>query len=187
MTDRRTQIMQAAVRVIARDGVRGLRVEKLAAEAGVSTALIYYHFHDRDGIVHAALEQINRTAEAYTEPRSDAAGPRERLESMLLDELQDADEVRTTSIAWGELRASAVFEPVLREDLRAATDAWDRDVASLIGDVPEAAGRDAEAIATRLTALVEGLSERWHSGSLQLDRARALVIGAVAAELPPAR
>ncbi|MGV7750387.1 TetR family transcriptional regulator C-terminal domain-containing protein, partial [Mycobacterium kansasii] len=64
---------------------------------------------------------------------------------------------------------------------------WDRDVASLIGDVPEAAGRDAEAIATRLTALVEGLSERWHSGSLELDRARALVIGAVAAELPPAR
>ena len=54
MSDRRTQIMQAAVRVIARDGVRGLRVEKLAAEAGVSTALIYYHFHDRDGIVPAA-------------------------------------------------------------------------------------------------------------------------------------
>ncbi|CAM3268877.1 TetR/AcrR family transcriptional regulator [Tsukamurella hominis] len=187
MSDRRTQIMQAAVRVIARDGVRGLRVEKLAAEAGVSTALIYYHFHDRDGIVRAAFEQINRTAEAYTEPRADAGGAREQVQAMLLDELQDTDEVRTTSIAWGELRASAVFESALREDLRAATDSWDRDVAALIERIPEAAGRDAAGIATRLTALVEGLSERWHSGSLTLTRARALLIGAVEAELPPAR
>lgn len=187
MSDRRTQIMQAAVRVIARDGVRGLRVEKLAAEAGVSTALIYYHFHDRDGIVRAAFEQINRTAEAYTEPRADADGPRAQLQAMLLDEIQDTDEVRTTSIAWGELRASAVFESALREDLRAATDSWDRDVAALIERIPAAAGRDAAGIATRLTALVEGLSERWHSGSLTLDRARALLIDAVESELRPVR
>ncbi|MEV4898166.1 helix-turn-helix domain-containing protein, partial [Nonomuraea sp. NPDC055795] len=43
-SDRQRQILEAAVRVIAHSGVRGLRVEKLSAEAGVSTALIYYHF-----------------------------------------------------------------------------------------------------------------------------------------------
>ncbi|WP_230330108.1 TetR family transcriptional regulator C-terminal domain-containing protein [Nocardia aurantiaca] len=42
---------------------------------------------------------------------------------------------------------------------------------------------DVAAVAERLTALVEGLSERWHSGSLTLDRARALLAGAIAAEL----
>ncbi|MZE52785.1 TetR family transcriptional regulator, partial [Streptomyces sp. SID5770] len=47
MASRSTQILEAAARVIARRGVRGLRVEELAAEAGVSTALIYYHFKDR--------------------------------------------------------------------------------------------------------------------------------------------
>lgn len=39
--------------------------------------------------------------------------------------------------------------------------------------------------AERLTALVEGLSERWLSGSLELERARALLEGAVDAELGP--
>ncbi|MYV72610.1 TetR family transcriptional regulator, partial [Streptomyces sp. SID1046] len=47
MSDRRRAILEGAARVIARRGVRGLRVSDLAAEAGVSTALIYYHFKDR--------------------------------------------------------------------------------------------------------------------------------------------
>lgn len=47
VADRQSLILEAAVRVIARNGVRGLRVEELASEAGVSTALIYYHFKDR--------------------------------------------------------------------------------------------------------------------------------------------
>lgn len=44
MSDRQTLILEAPIRVTAQSGVRGLRVEKLAAEAGISTALIYYHF-----------------------------------------------------------------------------------------------------------------------------------------------
>lgn len=49
MKDRRRTILEAAARVIARRGVRGLRVEELAVEAGVSKALVYYHFEDRAG------------------------------------------------------------------------------------------------------------------------------------------
>ncbi|WP_040816137.1 TetR/AcrR family transcriptional regulator [Nocardia concava] len=188
MSDRQTQILEAAVRVIAQDGVRGLRVEKLAAAAGVSTALIYYHFKDRAGILRAALEHINHRAEAYTERAfADLDEPRAQVEHMLLLELQDADEVRENSVAWGELRASAVFDPALREALAASTGSWNSDVETLILRGQEtgsiALGLDAAAVAERLTALVEGLSERWHSGSLSLDRARALLSGAIAAEL----
>ncbi|WP_425558559.1 helix-turn-helix domain-containing protein, partial [Kitasatospora albolonga] len=43
VSDRRTEILRAATRVISRRGVRGLRVAELATEAGVSAALIYYH------------------------------------------------------------------------------------------------------------------------------------------------
>ncbi|MBF6202191.1 TetR family transcriptional regulator, partial [Nocardia cyriacigeorgica] len=42
---------------------------------------------------------------------------------------------------------------------------------------------DPAAAAERLTALVEGLSERWHSGSLDLPRARRLLTVAVELEL----
>ncbi|RJO73339.1 TetR/AcrR family transcriptional regulator [Nocardia panacis] len=187
MSERRTQILAAAVRVIAMDGVRGLRVEKLAAAAGVSTALIYYHFKDRAGVLRAALEHINDRAVSYTDHACTEDDPRTQLEKMLLLELQNTDEVRENSIAWGELRASAVFNPDLRTPLRTATDSWNTDIETLIRDAQAdgvlAASLDAGAIAERLTALVEGLSERWHSETITLDRARALLIDAIGLEL----
>ncbi|MFD4440869.1 TetR/AcrR family transcriptional regulator [Nocardia sp. NPDC058519] len=185
MSERRTQIMEAAVRVIAQDGVRGLRIEKLATAAEVSPALIYYHFKDRAGILRAALEHINHRAQSYTD--TPATDPRTQLEHMLLRELQDTSEVRETSIAWGELRASAAFNPDLRDPLRTTTEAWNTDVESLIREARDlgtvAATVDATDSAERLTALVEGLSERWHSGSLDLTRARQLLTGAIELEL----
>ncbi|MBN6033879.1 TetR/AcrR family transcriptional regulator [Amycolatopsis sp. 195334CR] len=187
MSDRQTQILEAAVRVIAQDGVRGLRVEKLAAEAEVSTALIYYHFKDRAGVLRRALDHVNDRAVRYTESALSADDPRTRLEQMLLLELQDTDEVRTNSTAWGELRASAVFSDDLRESLRDSTEAWSADTETLIREA-QAVGRVSATInpadaAERLTALVEGLSERWLSGSITLPRARELLTGAFTAEL----
>ncbi|MDJ0463742.1 helix-turn-helix domain-containing protein [Streptomyces sp. H27-C3] len=188
MSDRQVLIMEAAVRVIARSGVRGLRVEQLATEAGVSTALIYYHFGDRAGLVRRTLEFISDRAGAYTDEIATASGgPREELEQMLLLELQDTPRVRENSTAWGELRASAIFETDLRETLAQSTRSWVSDVAEAIRAAQSAgsaaAGADPEAAAERLTALVEGISERWLSGSLTLERARELLGGALTVEL----
>ncbi|MCX5215136.1 TetR/AcrR family transcriptional regulator [Kitasatospora sp. NBC_00240] len=187
MADRRTSIMEAAARVIARRGVRGLRVEELAAEAGVSTALIYYHFKDRTGILRATLEFISDRAERYTTQREPGAPPldaRAELEQTLLLEFQDSPEVRENSTAWGELRASAVFEPDLREDLARSTLIWVQEVAELLGRVRPMGGAAALAgSAERLTALLEGLSVRWLSGSLPLSHARELMAGAIEGEL----
>ncbi|MEV8457508.1 helix-turn-helix domain-containing protein [Streptomyces sp. NPDC052095] len=187
MASRSTQILEAAARVIARRGVRGLRVEELAAEAGVSTALIYYHFKDRTGILRQTLEFINNRAERYTtsrDPDGPAPTPREELDDTLLLELQDTVEVRENSSAWGELRASAVFDEELREDLARATLTWVQDVAALLGRVrPMASASSLAAAAERLTALLEGLSMRWLSGGIRIEHARDLMRGAIDAEL----
>ncbi|MER7851487.1 TetR/AcrR family transcriptional regulator [Streptomyces rhizosphaericola] len=187
MASRSTQILEASARVIARRGVRGLRVEELAAEAGVSTALIYYHFKDRTGILLKTLEFINNRAERYTAHRDPDAGPlspREELDQTLLLELQDTTEVRENSSAWGELRASAVFDEVLREDLARATLVWIQEVAALLGGVrPTAPAADLAAAAERLTALLEGLSMRWLSGTLRISHARTLMSEAIEAEV----
>lgn len=122
MSDRRTVILEAEATVIARCGVRGLRVEELAAEASVSKALAYYHFEDRTGLLRRTLAFVSNRAERYTTERhttgqsaADAtADPLRRLEQALLLELQDLPHVRENSTAWGELRASAVFDPELR-------------------------------------------------------------------------
>ncbi|MFE1902329.1 TetR/AcrR family transcriptional regulator [Streptomyces gardneri] len=187
MASRSTQILEAAARVIARRGVRGLRVEELAEEAGVSTGLIYYHFKDRTGILRHTLEFINSRAERYTAAQDEAAEPltpREELDQVLILELQDTPEVRENSTAWGELRASAVFDPVLREDLARATLTWVQEVAGLLGEVePLAPAVGLAASAERLTALLEGLSMRWLSGGLTIDHARTLMADAVEVEL----
>ncbi|MEV7507220.1 helix-turn-helix domain-containing protein [Streptomyces sp. NPDC089922] len=191
MASRSTQILEAAARVIARRGVRGLRVEELAAEAGVSTALIYYHFKDRTGVLRQTLEFINDRAERYTtdrDPDDPPLTPREELEETLLLELQDTVEVRENSSAWGELRASAVFDEVLREDLARATLVWVQEVAALLGQVqPMAPASSLAAAAERLTALLEGLSMRWLSGGIRIGHARDLMRGAIDVELSALR
>lgn len=187
MSDRQATILDAAIRVIAQSGVRGLRVEKLAAEAGVSTALIYYHFGSRAGVIRRTLEHINDRAARYTQQALASTDPRAQLEQMLLLEIQGTPTVRENSIAWGELRASAVFNDELREQLREATQTWATDLEKVI-KMARDSGRAGPGIvpidaAERLTALVEGLSERWLSGSITLERAQHLLAGAITAEL----
>lgn len=188
MPDRKTQILEGAARLIARRGVRGLRVEEVSAEAGVSTALAYYHFKDRAGLLRRTLEFINQRAIRYTDAALAATDdPRTQLTEMLLLELQDTPQVRENSAAWGELRATAIFDPDLRDHLAASTRAWVDDLAELIrqaqaeGQAGPAAAP--EAAAERLTALVEGLSERWLSGTTPLHHAHTLLRDAIALEL----
>ncbi|MFG3056726.1 TetR/AcrR family transcriptional regulator [Kitasatospora sp. NPDC048239] len=186
MSDRRTEILRAATRVITRRGVRGLRVAELAAEAGVSTSLIYYHFADRAGILRETLGFISERADRYTAQWSPdtADDARAELAQVLLLELQDTAEVRENSTAWGELRASAVFDADLRTDLAKATHTWVHEIAELLGRAHPAGTAPAHAAsAERLTALLEGLSVRWLSGSLPLEHARRLLAEALDAEL----
>ncbi|MET9687052.1 helix-turn-helix domain-containing protein [Streptomyces sp. NPDC006514] len=190
MSDRRRAILEGAARVIARRGVRGLRVGDLAAEAGVSTALIYYHFKDRTGILRHALAFISDRADRYTGAADEvgavlpATDPRRLLERILLLEFQDLPEVRENSTAWGELRAHTIFDSELREELTAAGAAWVEEVAGLLAAAcPAAPGAAVGAAAERLTALLEGLSSRWLSGLLPGAHARDLMRGAIGVEI----
>ncbi|HET7095310.1 MAG TPA: TetR/AcrR family transcriptional regulator [Thermomicrobiales bacterium] len=188
MSDRKTGILEAACRVIARRGVRGLRVEEIAREAGVSVALIYYYFEGRAELLRCALEYVNQRADAYTQPDLPAAAATpDALVAMLLREIQDDPTVRESVIVWHELLASAIFEPGLREAVSRSDAGWIESIAAVVRQ-GQAAGAipptiDAAAAAQRLTALVAGLSDRWLIGSLSLDRAHALVRCAVAQEL----
>ncbi|QEU90598.1 TetR/AcrR family transcriptional regulator [Streptomyces kanamyceticus] len=185
--DRRTVILRGAARVIARHGVRGLRVSEVAAEAGVSTALVYYHFKDRAGILHRTLEFISDRAERYTagHPRRERdSDPRRDLESSLLLEFQDRPEVRENSTAWGELQATSVFDPELRDALAEARLIWIGELTHTLGRIqPTAPAPALTESAERLTATLEGLSTRWLSELLPLGHARELMRDAMAVEL----
>jgi TetR/AcrR family fatty acid metabolism transcriptional regulator len=55
-TDRREEILQAAVRVFAQKGYHACRVSDIAAEAGVAHGLLYHYFRSKEEV----LEEIFR-------------------------------------------------------------------------------------------------------------------------------
>lgn len=63
-TDARARIVDAGVRCIAREGVGGASMAAIALEAGVSKALLHYHYHDRSTLLAEIVEKIGmRTIE----------------------------------------------------------------------------------------------------------------------------
>ena len=54
---RREELLDAAVVVIRRDGA-GASMDAIAAEAGITKPILYRHFGDRSGLVHAAAERF---------------------------------------------------------------------------------------------------------------------------------
>jgi TetR/AcrR family transcriptional regulator len=57
-TDRRTQILAAAMDVFSERGFHGARTRDLAEKAGVSEALIFRHFPTKEDIIRAILELV---------------------------------------------------------------------------------------------------------------------------------
>jgi AcrR family transcriptional regulator len=53
--ERREALLSAAVRVLDRDGMRGLTYRSVAREAGVSHGLVRHHFGSRDALIHEAV------------------------------------------------------------------------------------------------------------------------------------
>src|SRR5256712_7772419 len=55
---RRTAIVRATIRCLARHGYTGLTMKKVAREAGVSQGILHYYFADKRAILLAALETV---------------------------------------------------------------------------------------------------------------------------------
>jgi AcrR family transcriptional regulator len=56
--DRVADILDAALAVLARDGIGGVSMRAVAREAGVSVGLANYHFTDKTSLIAAALRRI---------------------------------------------------------------------------------------------------------------------------------
>jgi AcrR family transcriptional regulator len=159
--------------------VRGLKVEHVAAEAGVSPALLYYHFDNRSDLIRAALERAAQNASVKSIDAGDGLSGFARVEATLCAEFSDDETVRDNAAVWSEVNASAVFDPSLREDLHAANQTWREALAECIcagqADGSIRADVDPQEAAAILASLVDGLCSRWLAGSLSPDEARALL------------
>jgi AcrR family transcriptional regulator len=77
---RRSEILKAAVRVFARDGIAGARIADIAAAAGVPVSSVYDYFSDKESVAHAL--PVDHMAQFFAEFARLAEGKataRERL------------------------------------------------------------------------------------------------------------
>lgn len=186
--DRRTAILDAACRAVERRGVRDLRVEDVASEAGVSAALVYYYFGTRDELVAETFRRSNDLSAAVTDARLGTTGSsRELVERILLLELTDDRSVRQNWIVWTEMLGAALFDERISALLADETRAWLGSIEGLVR-----AGLDDGSIrwvdrpgnvAHRLVAILDGIGTHWMLGHMGTRRARSLVSEAIALEL----
>jgi AcrR family transcriptional regulator len=182
----RERILDAAVRRIASEGMDDVRIARIATDAGVSAALVHYHFESRDALLAEALEHSYERAGDVRigEPGGEPVSARARLEAMIDQCLPAPGALRDDFILWVELWLGAARRPELRATsarLYARMHAWFEPVLAELGAADPAASAD------RILALCDGYGIRvlCEDPSMPRERARAALLAAAAAELDP--
>jgi TetR/AcrR family transcriptional regulator, fatty acid metabolism regulator protein len=81
--DRRSQILDAAVRVFARQGFHACRVSDIAREAGVAYGLVYHYFKSKDQVLNELFsERWSLLLAAIEEIDARPIPPREKLDEV---------------------------------------------------------------------------------------------------------
>jgi AcrR family transcriptional regulator len=174
----RERILDAAVHRIAADGIDGVRIARIAMDAGVSTALVHYHFATREALLAEALVH---SFDLAGDTRM-SEGP-ERLRDMIEQCLPLPGQQERDWVLWVELWLRAVRHPALRPTaakLYERMHEWFREAIE-----EELPGADADATADRILALIDGYGIRALLGdpSMPLERARQEVWAALAPAL----
>ncbi len=187
----RERILDAAVRRIASEGIDGVRVARIAMDAGVSAALVHYHFASRDALLVEALEHsFERAGDVRIgegDPRA-SGSVAARLAGMVDACLPVDGVLRDDFLLWAELWLRAARQPELQPvatRLYARLHAWMGDAVAeglASGELRCAAPREA---VDRLLALIDGYGTRVLIGdaAMPAERARREIWHAVASEL----
>lgn len=177
MTDRSTEIVASTCRVIARLGMHDFRVEDVAEEAGVSSALIYYYFGTRDALIRQAFDFAEGRSSAHASV--DGISGAESVRRALMDEIDDSAAARENWVIWGETAAAAVFDDDLRASLAKWAEDWVGSIAELIragqADGSIDAALDPDEVAEFLTSVVDSMGWRWLIGGITLKRAHQVI------------
>jgi len=152
------RILNSALVCIARDGAAAVALSDVAAEAGVSKALIHYHFHDRETLLTRLVDEVVEKVVAGERAALDDTPPALAIDALwgwLEDELARGD-IRVL------IELSLLPEPAIRDAarraaaLRRATAAETVDrLFALLGLTPRV---PAALLAEPVVAFVDGLA-----------------------------
>ncbi len=189
---RRGEIVDGAIRLIARAGYEATTMRGLAAELEVSTGTITHWFATKDHVLSATLEELAaRFAARMAAELEGADGARAQLVAIGDASVPDTPERADEQRVWGELAARAARTPalaVLHERLYAG---WRRQMERAVragADGGELRVADAPEWARTYAALLDGLGSHalLHPDSVTPARMRAAIRAHVDATLGPA-
>ncbi|AOS61910.1 TetR/AcrR family transcriptional regulator [Actinoalloteichus hymeniacidonis] len=143
---RRTEIIEATLAVVTRDGAAGVTHRTVAKQAGITTSLSTYYFATLDDLLVAALTSV---VDIYTERiRQIIDDPGDRLRALAELIVESGGPGRERALVERELCTLAARRPALAPVARR----WRSDMAELAATLTT----DEEAIA-ELVAVADGL------------------------------
>lgn len=155
--ERRQQIVEGLLRVMAERGYERASVNEIAKAAGLSPGLVHYHFHDKQEILLTLVEQLAARARARLQARLARVkdGPRAQVDAFIdafLATGADADPAAVAS--WVTISAEAIRQPEVRgayeKVVRADLEHLEELVAAVTGK------RRARTVAAGLFAAIQG-------------------------------
>ncbi|MFF5207039.1 TetR/AcrR family transcriptional regulator [Streptosporangium sp. NPDC000396] len=184
---RREDLLRTACDVIALQGFGHTRTADIAQAAGVSQALLFYHFETKDKLFAQAFAYAaERDLEGLTKLEESSGSPLERLRA-LLKIYSPVGRSKSWALwidAWAESMRNAELEEMSRRiDLR-----WKQALRTIIEEGVEAGDfscPDPDGSTWRIVSLIDGLSTQATVHRRVLTRARLaeLVRTATAGEL----
>jgi AcrR family transcriptional regulator len=188
--DTRERILDAACDVIAEQGIEDVRIARIATVAGVSPALVHYHFATREALLGEALEHSFQLLGDIRTTAAEAEGwtCAQRLGWMIDQSLpfpgMGEREWRLWLELWGRAARQPALQPVAAR-LYARYDEWIADVVSEGVAAGEFRTAEVTAVVQRLIAAIDGHGLRVlvHDPALPAERARRLIVRGLAAEL----
>jgi AcrR family transcriptional regulator len=191
----RERILHAACELIAERGIGGARIAQIAKAAGVSTALVHYHFQTREVLLSEALDYafdlasaVRLRATGENGDNGDGGSAARRLADVVEQSLPVTDPGRREWQLWAELWLGAARDPSLRPiaaQMYARYRTW---IAAAVAEgvaAGEFAPVDPVKTADLAMALIDGLGLRVLLGdpSMSLEQARERIGEILAREL----
>jgi AcrR family transcriptional regulator len=177
---RRAELVRALWEVVRSSGIHAVSVRSVAAAAGMSPSALRHYFATQDDLLAFGLTSVVERVTSRVGPLLDGLQGRPAAVAVLEQFLPLDDERRIETAVYLAFIGRSPGSPALRR-IRDETDALSlraiRLAVGLLGDAGEvSAGRDLDAEAERLYALLDGLAMH---GSLMPDRYPAAALSAV--------
>jgi TetR/AcrR family transcriptional regulator, fatty acid metabolism regulator protein len=191
--DKRRQILDAAIRVFARQGFHSTRVSDIADEAGVAYGLVYHYFKSKDEVLNELFsERWSLLLAAIEEADSEDASPRDKLEAVagfIVDSYRHDPELMKVIIV-EVTRAANSFGRTHLPEIRRAYDSIAKIVAE--GQEADAFRRDIDPTFASMSfyGAIEQLLSGWifeviPASDTNFDQARSLVVATICDGLEP--